>query len=145
MGREHEAAHPTFCFLRFFRVGSSLGRRNHKWSIRFSCRPTLLFFAEYYVFVVDSPFVVLTPNKMRWEQVVVLRCDVTVGDDVSSALAAAASSEAGLPPVRGIVHAACPPQAGEGGEDREGAPWGVQQRFLGAKVRGFNLLSNLDL
>lgn len=72
----------------------------------------------------------------RWnKQVVVLRCDVTVGDDVSNALAAAASSEAGLPPVRGIVHAACPPQAvGEAGDDREGAPRGTEQRFLGAKV-----------
>lgn len=68
-------------------------------------------------------------------QVVVLRCDVTVADDVSNALAAAASSEEGLPPVRGIVHAACPPQAGEGGGGQEGAPWVVEQRFLGAKVR----------
>lgn len=59
---------------------------------------------------------------------VVSRCDVTLGDDVSKALAAAASSEASLPPVRGIVHAACPPQEGSGDD---------QQRFLEAKVWTF--------
>lgn len=68
----------------------------------------------------------------------VLRCDVTVGDDVSNAFAAAASAEAGLPPVRGIVHAACPPQTGEGeggnAREGEGASPVVEQRFLGAKV-----------
>lgn len=43
-------------------------------------------------------------------QVVVLRCDVTRSSDVTAALTVATQPQAGLPPVRGIIHAACPPQ-----------------------------------
>lgn len=77
-------------------------------------------------------------------QVVVLRCDVTVADDVMSALSSAGAAEASLPPVLGIVHAACPPPTGDGeGEEAIDAPGDavsgssalrMDQRFLEAKV-----------
>ncbi|CAM9657782.1 unnamed protein product, partial [Hapterophycus canaliculatus] len=71
-------------------------------------------------------------------KVQVLTCDVTSADDVSNALAAAASAESGLPPVRGIVHAACPPQAtgDEGDGSPRGEKSGVAPGFLEAKVAG---------
>lgn len=62
----------------------------------------------------------------------VLKCDVKVGSDVVDALATAASSGAGIPPVRGIVHADCPSQWEVDGEDT--ALEGRQQRFLETKV-----------
>lgn len=52
-------------------------------------------------------------------QVVVLRCDVTCSDDVTAALSVAKGPEAGLPPVRGIIHAACPPQQQFSGDHQQ--------------------------
>lgn len=66
---------------------------------------------------------------------VVLRCDVTVREDVETAMETVASAESGLPPVRGIVHAACPPQGGGGPEGDTGAESEADRRFLEAKVR----------
>lgn len=81
-----------------------------------------------------------SPSARAWEalsgipstKVIVLRCDVTIKDDVSSAFAAAGSAEAGLPPVRGIVHAACPSQWGnyEGGKNK------LDHKYLEAKISG---------
>lgn len=74
---------------------------------------------------------------------IVLRCDVTRVDDVTAALAAAAAAEADLPPVRGIVHAACPPQRVRGaaqeeeeeeGREEDGSLETVDYGFLEAKV-----------
>lgn len=84
----------------------------------------------------STPRLELAPTRLHGllgrGQVLVLRCDVTVGGDVISALAAAASAEAGLPPVRGILHAAGPQQ---GGTDEEGLTLEERrQRFLEAKV-----------
>jgi len=67
------------------------------------------------------------------QQVLVRRCDITVGGDVMSALDAAALAAAGLPPVRGILHAEGLPQ---GGADEEEAAHLQEQlhHFLATKV-----------
>lgn len=81
-----------------------------------------------------------TPSPPGRRQVVVIRCDVTVADDVTAALFKAGLAGAGLPPVRGIVHAACPPQGG--GADKEDdaaattATEVAEKRFMEAKVSG---------
>lgn len=97
-------------------------------------------------FIQSGLIFVLTVGVLHVAQVVVSRCDVTVREDVSNALAAACSSEIGLPPVRGIVHAACPPQQG-GGDDGDASPGGdesgLEQRFLETKVRRVGNFENM--
>ena len=76
---------------------------------------------------------------------VVLKCDVTIAGDVIDALSAAGSAAAGVPPIRGVFHAACPPPTGSacgkgddagtvGFEARTLLPLEVDSRFLEAKV-----------
>lgn len=77
-------------------------------------------------------------------QVLVLRCDVTCSDDVTAALSVAKGSEAGLPPVRGIIHAACPPQqqifggqkqvSGNGEKKPAPSPYSASNRVAAASV-----------
>lgn len=74
---------------------------------------------------------------------VVLKCDITVAGDVTDALSAAGSAVTGLPPIRGVFHAACPPQAKACGKEKSSSnagveanplPLNVDRRFLEAKV-----------
>ena len=76
---------------------------------------------------------------------VVIRCDVTVANDVTDALFKAGLSGAGLHPVRGIVHAACAPQGAADNPGREEddavlpaatAEQVAEKHFMEAKVRG---------
>lgn len=69
---------------------------------------------------------------------------MTIAGDVINALSAAGSAAAGLPPIRGVFHAACPPQARSCGEEERASETGVEantlplnvdRRFLEAKVR----------
>lgn len=68
-----------------------------------------------------------------------------MANDVLNALFKAGLSGAGLPPVRGIVHAACPPQGAAGTAGREEddavlpaakAEQVAEKHFMEAKVRG---------
>ncbi|CAN0195940.1 unnamed protein product, partial [Discosporangium mesarthrocarpum] len=45
-------------------------------------------------------------------KVLILRCDVCSATEVLQAFKSAHDSPEGLPPIRGVIHAACPPQGG---------------------------------
>lgn len=65
----------------------------------------------------------------------VRQCDITVGGDVISALDAAALAEAGLPPVRGILHAEGEGLPQGGADEKEATnPQEQLQQFLATKV-----------